>query len=107
MDIAEAKEMLRALSGRAHDVFTGVCLLDAATGRKALHVERTRVSFYELTDAQIDAYVATGEPMDKAGAYAIQGGAGAFVSYMDGSYENVMGLPTQALKQMLTTWEAE
>ncbi len=70
--------MLALLSGREHEVFTGVCVLDAATGRMSLHVERTGVAFRKLTPEEIDAYVETGEPMDKAGAYGIQGGAAAF-----------------------------
>lgn len=100
-DAEQAKAMLSALSGRSHEVYTGVCLLDAKTGRALDHVEETVVFFRPLTNAEIDAYVASGEPMDKAGAYAIQGGAGAFVREIRGSYENVMGLPVQALQKML------
>ena len=92
-DGAEAGAMLRALSGREHEVFTGVCLIDCKTGRQAVHVERTGVRFRVLTDGEIDSYVASGDPLDKAGAYGIQGGAGAFVEKISGSYENVMGLP--------------
>jgi len=100
-DEADARAMLRRLSGREHEVFTGVCVLDAATGRKSVHVERTGVVFRALTDGEIDAYVATGEPMDKAGAYGIQGGAAAFVESFRGSYENVMGLPVESAGLML------
>ena len=100
-DEREAEQMLRSLSGRAHSVFTGVCLIDAKQMEKRTHVEETRVFFRTLTEDEIDAYVLTGEPMDKAGAYAIQGKAGAFVEKIEGSFENVMGLPTQALEQML------
>jgi len=92
-DGAEARAMLKALSGREHEVFTGVCLVDCKTGRQAVHVERTGVRFRVLTDGEIDSYVASGDPLDKAGAYGIQGGAGAFVEEISGSYENVMGLP--------------
>lgn len=92
-DGAEARAMLRALSGREHEVFTGVCLIDCKTGRQTVHVERTGVRFRVLTDGEIDSYVASGDPLDKAGAYGIQGGAGAFVEEISGSYENVMGLP--------------
>ena len=100
-DAADAKRMLRALSGREHEVFTGVCVLDAATGRSETRSVRTGVTFRALTDGEIDAYIATGEPMDKAGAYAIQGGAGAFVSRLDGELENVIGFPVVEVKQML------
>lgn len=100
-DDAEAREMLHALSGRTHDVFTGVCVLDAGNGRMCLEAVRTGVRFRELTDAEIDAYVATGEPRDKAGAYAIQGGAGAFVEGYEGSRSNVIGLPVERLSEML------
>ena len=97
----EAFRMLRALSGREHEVFSGVCVMDAATGRHETRVDRTGVHFRELTDDEIRAYIATGEPMDKAGAYAIQGGAGAFVTRLDGSFENVMGFPVDMVREML------
>ena len=101
-DTDEARRMLRALSGRVHEVFTGVCLLDAQTGREETAVARTGVAFRDLSDQEIDAYIATGEPMDKAGAYAIQGGAGAFVRRLDGSFENVMGFPVDEVREMLS-----
>ena len=100
-DDAGAVRMLRALSGRAHDVLTGLCVTDTASGRRVLCAERTQVRFRPLTEAEIQAYVATGEPRDKAGAYAIQGGAGAFVEGYDGSYNNVIGLPTERLAAIL------
>lgn len=100
-DAADARRMLRALSGREHEVFSGVCLIDATTGREEARVDRTGVRFRSLTDEEIDAYIATGEPMDKAGAYAIQGGAGAFVEGLDGSFENVMGFPVDVVSEML------
>ncbi len=100
-DAAEARAMLEALSGREHEVFSGVCVLDAATGRMETRVARTGVRFRAITDDEIDAYIATGEPMDKAGAYAIQGGAGAFVEALDGSFENVMGFPVDDVREML------
>ena len=98
----EAKRMLTALSGRTHEVFTGVAILDAADQRSACRVVRTGVRFRELSEAEIDAYIATGEPRDKAGAYAIQGGAGAFVAGWDGSFNNIIGLPTERLHELLT-----
>ena len=98
--------MLKALSGRAHDVFTGVCLMDAATGKRDLRVVGTKVFFRPLIEEEIRAYVATGEPMDKAGAYAIQGGARGFVERYEGSYENIVGFPTQEFAKMYEGFES-
>ncbi len=91
-DEADAARMLRLLSGRAHEVYTGLCLR-LPDGRELLDTDATRVHFLPLTDALIDRYIQSGEPMDKAGAYAIQGGAGVFVSHIEGSPSNVIGLP--------------
>ena len=96
---ARAKEMLRALSGRHHQVYTGVAVL--AGGEKYTHVECTEVEFRALADEEIDAYVATGEPMDKAGAYGIQGRACTLIRGIRGDYYNVVGLPVCALHEML------
>jgi septum formation protein len=95
VDPADARRMLRLLSGRDHMVLTGVCLINpqAASGRVQTSTSRTTVGFASLTDAEIDWYVASGEPMDKAGAYAIQGLASRFVTTIEGSYSNVVGLP--------------
>jgi septum formation protein len=90
-DAADARRMLRLLSGRTHQVLTGVCLFDGTLSRAA--VETTAVEFLDLTDEEIEAYVAGGEPLDKAGAYGIQGEASKFVQRIDGCYFNVMGLP--------------
>lgn len=95
----EACEMLRRLSGREHVVITGVCVASADGVRTAS--ETTRVAFRRLSEEEIREYVATGEPMDKAGAYAIQGGAAGFVESVDGSVSNVVGLPLELLKGML------
>ncbi len=100
-DEEEAKRMLRSLSGRAHSVYTGVCVRNARTGECKVSPVRTDVIFRELSDEEIDAYVATGEPLDKAGAYAIQGGAKAFVERYEGSRSNVIGLPKEMLRRML------
>lgn len=100
-DRDDAVRMLRELSGRGHDVFTGVCLLDTVSGKCETIVERTAIHFVELSDDVIEEYVDSGEPMDKAGAYAIQGGAGRFVDMIDGSFDNVMGFPTEAFGVML------
>jgi septum formation protein len=90
-DASDAKAMLRGLSGREHTVITGICFCHAR-GILEDHAE-TAVRFAELSEAEIDEYVASGEPMDKAGAYAIQGLASKFVERIDGCYFNVMGLP--------------
>jgi septum formation protein len=94
-DTADAGRMLRLLSGREHSVMTGVCLINPAaeSGRVQMSTTRTSVEFAGLTDEEISWYVASGEPMDKAGAYAIQGLASRFVTRIEGSYSNVVGLP--------------
>ena len=98
-DAASAAAMLRRLSGRAHDVFTGVAL--AWPDGLVAEVERTRVWMTALTDAEIAEYLATGEPLDKAGAYGIQGWASRFIPRIEGSYTNVVGLPIAAVVQLL------
>ncbi len=100
-DEADAHRMLRELSGNTHEVFTGVTLADAADGRRLTRVVRTGVRFRALSDEEIRAYIRSGEPMDKAGAYGIQGGAGKFVEALDGSYENVIGFPVSDIADML------
>ena len=103
----EARTMLRELSGRTHQVATGVCIVKAgdATAPHAAEslsfVDVTDVTFYELTEEQIERYVASGEPMDKAGAYGIQGRGCVLVEGIDGNYHNVVGLPTCLLAGML------
>jgi septum formation protein len=98
-DEVEARAMLGALSGRAHEVWTGVALVTDAGVR--VEAVRTAVWFRRLEEAEIAAYVASGEPMDKAGAYGIQGGAARFVDRLDGSYTNVVGLPVEMVGEML------
>lgn len=92
VDHAEARAMLHRLSGREHRVLTGFCVI-GPRGDLVEAVVATRVRFRDVTADEIDAYVAGGEPMDKAGAYAIQGGAAAFVASIEGSWTNVVGLP--------------
>jgi len=101
-DENDAAAMLRRLSGRRHEVLTAVSLISTTLETHAL--SRTEVRFCELTDDEISAYIASGEPMGKAGAYAIQGGAERFVHHLAGSYSGVMGLPlyeTSALVRLL------
>lgn len=98
---AEARAMLAHLAGRTHRVLSGLALLSPARNLRLSGVESTEVEFRDLAPAEIDAYVRSGEPMDKAGAYAIQGGAAAFVTAYRGSYDNVVGLPTERLENFL------
>jgi septum formation protein len=100
-DGADARRMLRCLAGRGHAVLTAVALFGPARGCVETLVVRTAVVFRALADAEIGAYVAGGEPADKAGAYAIQGGAAGFVTAVQGSYSNVVGLPVDELRAML------
>ena len=99
VDAADAARMLRLLSGRSHRVITGVALATAAGTEAAAEV--TAVRFLSLSNEEIEAYVAGGEPMDKAGAYAIQGGAARWIPRIEGCYFNVMGLPLALVSQML------
>ena len=98
-DRAEAEAMLTALSGRTHQVYTGVTLLQ--DGRRLTEHEVTAVTFRPLSPGEIAAYVSTGEPMDKAGAYGIQGLGALLVERLEGDYFNVMGLPLCRLGEML------
>jgi len=109
-DEADAKRMLRLLSGRTHNVTTGVCLVGPSlrTGNRKLETgfedtrsETTLVTMTTLTDQEIGAYIATGEPMDKAGAYAIQGIASRWIPRIEGDYFNVVGLPVALVFRML------
>ncbi|MGM9680144.1 MAG: Maf family protein [Eubacteriales bacterium] len=97
-DEEDAKASLRMLSGSAHRVYSGIAL--AAKGRIYTAVECTEVHFRELTDGEIERYVASGEPMDKAGSYGIQGRAGIFIKGISGDYYNVVGLPLCALEEL-------
>jgi septum formation protein len=100
-DAAEARAMLRRLRGREHEVITGVAVVAASTGRARTQAVVTRVTMAAYGDAEIDAYVATGEPLDKAGGYAIQGAGGALVAGYEGSYSNVVGLPIEETVRLL------
>ena len=97
----DARAMLRRLRGRPHEVVTGVAVVDAAAGREASLSVTTRVLMAAYSDATLDAYVASGAPLDKAGAYAIQDRDGALVDGLAGSYTNVIGLPLGATRRLL------
>lgn len=99
LDADDARRMLTMLSGRSHRVHTGVAV--AAAGAVDVHLVTTMISFRPLATGEIDAYVSTGEPLDKAGAYGIQGGAMGFVSAVSGSLTNVIGLPLETVIPLL------
>ncbi len=99
-DENDAADMLRKLSGKEHSVFTGVCVI-FSDGSLECFAEETAVEFYPLSDGEIEEYVRSGEPMDKAGAYGIQGKGALFVKSIKGDYYNVMGLPVARLCRVL------
>ncbi|MNP41983.1 Septum formation protein Maf [compost metagenome] len=101
MDQQDAERMLARLQGRTHRVFTGVACIDAGNGQSVVHYRQTEVTMKELSEATIGAYVQTGEPMDKAGSYAIQGIGASLVDRIEGCYFNVVGLPLSLLSDML------
>ncbi len=94
-----AKEYLRLLSGRSHIVYTGICVL--TPGRADVRSVRTDVTFRPMTDEEIDWYVGTGDPLDKAGSYGVQGPASLFVDSLTGNYFNIIGMPAPTLYEML------
>ena len=99
-DEADAKRMLTMLSGQTHEVYTGVCVIE--DGKTKTFYEETKVTFYEISDEQIDRYIKTGEPMDKAGSYGIQGKAAVFIKGIEGDYYNVVGFPIARFLQEIT-----
>lgn len=103
-DARQARQMLAQLSGRTHRVLTAVAIGSESTRREGLSV--SRVTFAELTDAQIRAYAASGEPLGKAGAYAVQGMAATFISHISGSYSGIMGLPLFETARLLRGFHA-
>lgn len=100
VDTEDARRMLRLLSGRWHDVLTGVALVRAETRDVLVAHELTRVRFAPMSDDEIDWYVATGEPADKAGAYAVQGRASLFIEEIEGDYWNIVGLPVRLVYKL-------
>ena len=103
-DEREAFAMLSALSGREHAVYSGVALIDLASSKIQAKWAKTKVSFRRLSPQEIEAYIADGEPMDKAGAYGIQGRGALLVRKINGDYYNVVGLPLGLLYEMLASW---
>lgn len=101
-DYEEAFSMLKSLSGKTHSVYTGICIIDSENGTKVVDYEKTFVEFNHLTDDFIRRYLETGEHLDKAGAYGIQGFGELMVKKIDGCYNNVKGLPLTKLNTILT-----
>ena len=101
IDDNDAKRMLMDLSGKEHEVYTGLCVMRIKDGYSVSRSVKTAVSFKDLLEEEIDAYIKTGEPSDKAGAYAIQGKASAFINSITGDYFNVVGLPLSELYDIL------
>jgi septum formation protein len=100
LDEEDARRMLRLLRGRWHEVLTGVALVRAEDGRAVVAHARTRVRFSEMSDDEVDWYVATGETADKAGAYAVQGRGALFIEGIEGDYWNVVGLPVRLVYEL-------
>jgi septum formation protein len=100
-DEADARRMLRELSGKTHRVYTGVTVADAASGTASTRVVRSSVTMLEIAPGEIARYVDTGEPLDKAGSYAVQGLGRKFVSRVEGSLSNVIGLPVDELRELM------
>ncbi|MCA1636333.1 MAG: Maf family protein [Acidobacteria bacterium] len=107
LDAEEARRMLRRLAGRTHEVLTGVALVRAETNRSVVGFARTRVRFAALSDEEIDAYVETGEPLDRAGAYAVQGRAAPFIESIEGDFWNVVGLPIRLVYELARGFERD
>jgi septum formation protein len=100
----EAAEMLKSLSGRAHTVITGYTIMDAETGKKLSRTVESKVFFKRLNEDEIDAYIKSGEPIDKAGAYGVQGLGAVIVKGIEGDFFNVMGLPLNSVAESLKTF---
>ena len=100
-DELDAKQMLNMLSGKAHMVYTGVAIVDPATNRQERFVVDTKIYMKVMSQEEIDAYILTGEPLDKAGSYGIQGRGGVFIERIEGDYFSVMGLPIARLYDLL------
>lgn len=100
----DARRMLRALRGREHEVITGVALVEVPSGREETAAVVSQVLMREYSEAEIDAYIASGEPLDKAGAYAIQAAGHGLVDRVQGCYTNVVGLPLTTTRRLLEAW---
>ena len=93
------------LSGSEHDIITAVCIIDMPSKKKLLRIDRTSIRMTNMTEDEIEIYVRTGEPMDKAGAYAVQGEGEKFIEKMDGNFSNAVGLPLETVHEMLNNFK--
>ena len=100
-DLDDAKRILKILNGTTHEVISGICLIDTGNSRKITYAEKTFVTFGKMSKEEVEAYLKSGESMDKAAAFAIQGLGSLFIEKIDGDYFNVVGLPIYRLYQML------
>ena len=100
----KAKEMLKKLSGQTHSIVTGFTIIDTATGKTISEAHESKLYFREILPEEIDEYVNSGEPLDKAGAYAVQGGGGKFVEKIEGDYSNIIGIPMKAFLEKLRAY---
>jgi septum formation protein len=104
-DHDDAVQMLKSLQGTTHEILTGICIIDTHSGRKITAVESTEVEFTPMSDKEIETYLKTGESMDKAAAYAVQGIGSIFIKSLHGDYFNVVGLPMYRLNLMLKEFD--
>lgn len=103
-DPHDAWRILSLLSNSEHTIITGVCIMDIPSKKKLLRIDRTCIKMRKITEEEIAVYVRTGEPMDKAGAYAVQGEGKKFVEKIEGSYSNAVGLPLEIVQEMLNNF---
>lgn len=106
-DKDDAFRMLSSLQGKSHRVITGLCIIDTETGKHIENFSSSKINMRPVSKEEIMEYINTGEPMDKAGAYAIQGGAGKFITSIEGSYTNIIGFPLELLAGMLAEFGIE
>ena len=104
-DLSDARRMLKMLSGRWHEVLTGIAIVETKRAKSIIGIQRTRVKFAELSDAEIEFLVEKGAPLDKAGAYAVQAQAALFIEEIEGDYWNVVGLPINLVYRLIKTLE--
>lgn len=103
-DISDAKRILSMLSGSEHEIISGVCIIDTSSKKKLLRIDRTYIKMKYMREKEIEMYITSGEPMDKAGAYAIQGEGRKFIEKIEGSYTNAVGLPLELVKEMINNF---
>lgn len=104
-DEEDAFQMLKKISGRSHEVLSGICLLDTDSGKKITHLEKTKVNFHEISDEDLRKYVKTGESIGKSASYAAQGIASLFIKGFEGDFLNVVGLSMQSLNLMFKEFD--